>query len=86
VEEGCDPEFVAHCCRVFNERYLEMVTPECHLALLLHPFYRASYKYTKHPFSFYYEPAAQILKNYKQGTLPNLSALANQMREYIAER
>ena len=59
-----------------------MVTPLAHLALLLHPFYRAAMTFSKKDFAYYLKTASSLLKKLRKGSPEAIARLANQLRDY----
>ena len=60
-----------------------MVTPLAHLALLLHPFYRAAMTFSKKDFGYYLQVASSLLRKLRKGSPEAIARLANQLREYV---
>ena len=83
---GANEEFMKHVCAAFNARYKEMVTPLAHLALLMHPFYRAAMQFSKKDLGSYQQTASNLLRKFRKGSPDALARLGNQLREYVEAR
>lgn len=69
-----------HCISAFNFRYVDIITPICHLALFLHPQYRHSaVRIWRNGIE---KPALEMLRDRKLFTKGNADALMIQLQAY----
>lgn len=86
LSRSIPPEFAQHVLTNFNARYKDLVTPTCHLALLLHPFYRDVFKHTKHSFGYFLNTAVGILRGHRMASQQAAAALGSQLGAYVQFR